>query len=227
MPRGQKAKVISKVEVENKSMTSRMTEENFDKLMLRNMVTEIRNGKKVLLKCDFYVTHFYIQGKKGTINIWKRGDTDTFGFSWVASNVQPYIDKCCQTNESNCFDFKSFGEFDEKLKQQFICKYHVSCRDIRDTRNEKNCSADYLISPEEQCAICLNDIQIHLLEETACGHKFCLSCLNTYVESKVGQRKIPCPTCRRNIRFCVHCENAKYVCDGVDGCLDEDDNDDE
>lgn len=223
MPKGQKAKVV-----ENSSMNSRMTEENFDRLMLHNIVSEIRDGKKVLLKCDFYVKNFYIQGKKGTMNIWKiMNEPDTFRFRWTQSNLPPYIDRCCSINaDEYCYDFKSFAEFDEKLKKIFICKYHVSCREER-IWTTTNCSADFLISPEEQCAICLNDIQQHLLEETACGHKFCLSCLNTYVESKGGQRKIPCPTCRRNLTYCSSCGNAKYNCEGFVDCHDGEDDDDD
>jgi hypothetical protein len=228
MPKGKK--VVTKTELEIKSVNSHIPEEKFDQLMLRNIVTEMRGGKKVLIKCDFYVKNFYIQNKKGTLNIWHTGlgstittEWDNFKCRWLPTNQPPYIDRCCSdVTDNQCFEFKNFKEFDEKLKKQFICKYHVSCRE-NFTCLETNCSADYLVSPEEQCAICLNNIQQHLLEETKCGHKFCLSCLNTYVESKVGHRKIPCPTCRRNLTFCPCCCNAKYACEGYEDCEVPDD----
>ena len=221
MPKGKK--VISKVVLENKSVNSHIPEEKFHQLMIRNMVTEMRENKKVLIKCDFNIKNFYIQNKKGTVNIWKIGgnaEYDKFKFCWRQINPPLYISRCCLPNGDNyTFEFKSFAEFDEQLKKLFICKYHVSCKD--------NCSDDYLVSPQEQCAICLNDVQLHLLEETQCGHNFCLSCLNTYVESKGGQRKIPCPTCRRNLKICNCCGKAKFKCEGFEDCGDSDNDENE
>lgn len=219
MPKGQKAKVS------DESMNSRMTEESFDKLMLNNMITEMRDDVKVLLKCDFYVKNFYIQGKKGTINIWKLGDSHTFRLRWMQTNRPAYLYKCCSENgDEYAFNFKSFGEFDENLKKFVICKYHSCCSQNNQHKQtySHNCSADYLISPKEQCAICLNNVEQHLLEETQCGHKFCLSCLNTYAESKKEQKKIPCPTCRRNLAICHCCGRAQFACRGFEDCIEED-----
>lgn len=210
MPKGQKTKVVETI-----SMNSKISKENYDKMMSDNIISEIRDGKKFLVKSDFSIQNFYIQNKKGKAHIWKLREQITFGFRWIPSNMFPYIDKCCEPeSDNNYFLFSSFEEFDENLKKQYICKYHVSCTN--------KCCAEYLTSPEEKCAICLNDIQIHLLEETSCGHRFCLSCLNTYVEKK-GEKKIPCPTCRRNIRWCHCCDGPMYQNNSA--CDHDDDND--
>jgi len=202
-PKGSKAKVESKVEskVENVSMSSRMTEENYDKLMSDLSSITIQN--------------FYIQNRRGEAHIWKMEPSITAGFRWTPKFELPYINSCAKPEmNNNYFLFSSFKEFDEKLKKQYICKLHVSCTD--------KCCAEYLTSPEETCAICLSDVQIHLLEETVCGHRFCLPCLNTYVESKTKQKDIPCPTCRGNLRWCYGCNRPKSKCDHPD---DDDDSD--
>jgi hypothetical protein len=187
-------------------MTSTVTRKNYEKMMSDNIISEIRNGKKYLVKSEFYINNFYIQNRKGDVHIWKLPETITFKFRWMPSKNSPYIDKCCETeSENNVFKFESFEEFETGLKNQYICKYHVSCGN--------NCCADYLTSPEEKCAICLSDVQIHLLEQTLCGHKFCLSCLDTYVESKRLGKEIPCPTCRRDLKWCYGCDNPNYLCD--------------
>jgi hypothetical protein len=200
-----KIDIVGRFSKRKKTMTSIITKENYDKMMKNNIISEIRNGVKVLVKADFRIQNFYIQNRKGNVSIWKIPETITFKFRWTPSNPSSYIDKCCdEDSENNVFMFESFEEFDRELKKQYICKYHVSCG--------KNCSADYLISPEEKCSICLNDIQLHLLEETKCGHKFCLSCLDTYVQSK-REKEITCPTCRRNLKWCYGCDNSKFQCD--------------
>lgn len=208
MPRGRKAKVINKVEVESVSMNSRISKENYDKMMSDLVSITIQN--------------FYIQNRRGEAHIWKKDCCDYSGFRWSPKFELSYINTCAKPEmDNNYFLFSSFEEFDEQLKKQYICKHHVSCTN--------KCCAEYLTSPEEKCAICLSDVQIHLLEETVCGHKFCLPCLNTYVESKtktkVIQKDIPCPTCRGNLRWCYCCNRPVSKCDHSDDDNDDDDDD--
>ena len=114
--------------------------------------------------------------------------------------------------ENHRFVFDSLEQFINKIKKLYVCPYHAFC--------PQDCSANRITSPEIQCAICLSDVQLHLLEETPCGHHFCLSCLAKYVNTKHNKEEdITCPICRRNIEHCYDCACAKFEC----GCVDEDD----
>jgi hypothetical protein len=88
--------------------------------------------------------------------------------------------------------------------------------------DQNNCACYRITSPIEKCAICLKDLQMHMLEETQCEHLFCLKCLNDYVKSRLNYNDdehehiiddgIPCPVCRRDLYMCEHCDYARFEC---------------
>jgi len=180
-------------------MTSSITKETYDKLETFDFESNY--------KC-FIIHKFYIDSTCGTAIIRKcHHDTvDKFNFRWSPDITNKYT-TCCTENDqyNNNFYFSSFEEFETKIKKQYVCKYHSHCPD--------NCPVNQITSPEEICAICLNNVQLHLLEETSCGHRFCLSCLDKYVKPKFEREEpITCPTCRRNIEYCSDCNNSNYEC---------------
>jgi len=206
-------------------MTSTITQETFDEIVKYKWTEDC--------KCDcereYVIRNFYICGKAGTATIGKAYSTPSevrFSFSWKCNKKNLYKLFCvrqCIANENNRFLFSSLDTFNKKVNKQYICPYHSYCPD--------NCPANRITSPQEKCAICLTDVQIHLLEETPCGHHFCLSCLDKYANAKWNkQEPISCPTCRRNIMHCDKCNCAKYeqcLCDLETPDDDDDDDEDE
>lgn len=157
---------------------------------------------------NFMIRNFYIDSTCGTAHFRKytKYSSDRFKFQWSPKNTNPYT-TCCTENDqyNNYFFFTTFEDFETKIKKQYVCKYHSHCPD--------DCPVNQITSPEEICAICLNNVQLHLLEETSCGHRFCLSCLGKYVRPKFEKEEpITCPTCRRNIEYCHDCNNSYYEC---------------
>ena len=180
-------------------MTSTITKETYDKLETFDF--DPHNG--------FMIRNFYIDREAGTafIRMFSEHSSHKYQFKWSSNKVNYYIVHCTDNDSyNNYFFFTTFEEFETKIKKQYVCKYHSFCPD--------NCPANQITSPEEICAICLNNVQLHLLQETRCGHRFCLSCLDKYAKSKSDiEEEITCPTCRRNIEYCHECSNPKSECD--------------
>ena len=190
-------------------MTSKITKKSYNEIISYNY----NRGHSVYL-----IRQFYISGKQGTAFITHNHDK-TFDFKWKRNIVNEYTNRCVnfgKTNLNNYFLFSSMQELNKKLTEQYVCQYHSFCPD--------SCPATRLISPTERCAICLVDVQMHLLEETPCGHRFCLTCLDTYVKSKLEPSdygcfaikegyNLDCPTCRKNIENCCNCSKARCQCE--------------
>lgn len=161
-------------------------------------------------KSRFFLRNFYISGKKGEAIFSKNSEkaSKKFCFTWLSHKKDTYRHKCQNYNNNNNMYNINFSEFDElieELDNKYFCQYHAYCFE--------RCSIERITSPKEQCAICLKEVQIHMLEETECEHRFCLSCLDTYVKSRIIHGIcIPCPVCRRDLQYCDVCENAKYNC---------------
>jgi len=182
-------------------MTSTITKETYAKLE----TFDFGSGDETK---EFVIRNFYIDRMAGTVFIRKFSEYASykFKFKWNTRMMNRYTSVCTNDCHNNYFFFSTFEEFETKIKKQYICKYHSFCPD--------NCPVNQITSPEEKCAICLNDVQLHLLEQTACGHHFCLSCLDKYVQSKIDKEEdVTCPTCRRNIEYCSECERSRYECD--------------
>ena len=181
-------------------MNSKITEATYQEIISHDYTKE----------SNFILRNFYITNKQG--NAYIKKNQGQFFFSWSPCKENTYINWCKSDNilyrVNVCFS--NFDEMNKKLEVQYFCPYHSYCRE--------RCSANRITSPEDKCAICLKYVQIHMLEETACEHRFCLSCLDKYVKNKLlpeGGLKdncILCPVCRRNLVFCNICVNAKYEC---------------
>ena len=199
-------------------MTSIITQETFDEIVKYKWSEDC----KCDCKRDYKICNFYIGGKSGTATFEKAHSTPPevrLIFEWQPKIRNWYKLACvrnCVIMENHRFVFDSLEKFIKKVKKLYICPYHAFC--------PENCPANRITSPEEKCAICLSDVQLHLLEETPCGHHFCLACLDKYTRSQMKkQGNVTCPTCRRNIEHCSECACAKFEC----GCKDRDDDDDE
>lgn len=190
-------------------MTSKINKKGYNEIISH----DYKRGHSVYL-----IRQFYICRKQGTAFITHSHD-ETFHFKWKRDIINEYTNRCVnfvKTNMNNSFLFSSFEDLNKKLKEQYVCQYHSFCPD--------SCPATRLISPTETCAICLSDVQMHLLEETPCGHRFCLTCLDSYIKSKLepgdygsfvikeGQI-LNCPTCRSNIENCRNCSRASWQCE--------------
>jgi len=70
---------------------------------------------------------------------------------------------------------------------------------IVDLTNEMNDNIT-MTSSAEQCAICLDTIIKEQECINNCGHRFCKSCLDHYLDSG----KTECPLCRQNIQYFEH-----------------------
>ena len=194
-------------------MTSQITKETFEEILDYDY-----NNYSL-----FLIRFFYICSKKGSVFIKKFSDDLTysrpkFHFEWSPNVKSEYSKRCVHfrdVDNNNTFCFSTLEELESGLKKQYICPHHSVCID--------SCPAGRIVSPEEKCAICLREVQLHLMEETTCGHRFCLPCLNTYVKSKLEQSEvygcmdvkkegIPCPTCRRNLKICIDCGYSMYAC---------------
>jgi hypothetical protein len=199
-------------------MTSTITQETFDEIVKYKWTKDC--------ECDsereYVICNFYICGKAGTATF-RKGysptDETRYIFSWKCNKRNSYTFACvrqCIAKENNYFIFTSLETFNKKLNKQYVCPYHSYC--------PENCPANRITSPEEKCAICLSDVQRHLLEETPCGHHFCLSCLDKYAKAKWRKEEpVTCPTCRRNIEDCFDHACPMYEC----GCKDDDGDDDD
>ena len=166
---------------------------------------------------------FYITGKSGTVRLEKYNEHFAkFKFTWFRKNTSKYVDYCVSNQDKHnqiYFFFSSFDELSETIDKQNACLNHSTC-------DENNCSAYRITSPIEKCAICLKDVQMHMLEETECEHLFCLKCLDSYVKSRLRYNDddnehiidggIPCPVCRRDLHMCEQCGYARFdcICDG-------------
>ena len=145
-----------------------------------------------------------------------------FCFSWDISRRDKYAEYCAikdmyekEYSHDHCFEFSSFEELSEKLAKEYVCPYHANC-----------CigfSVNRITSPIEKCSIFLREEQMHMLEETQCGHLFCLSCLDKYVKTRLNfvddedreciiEEGIPCPVCCRDINLCSECNHATFEC---------------
>ena len=165
----------------------------------------------------YLIRKFYISRKEGIAFITHSHD-NIFHFKWKRDIINEYTNRCVnfgKSNMNNSIYFSCLEDLNKRLGTEYVCQYHSFCPD--------SCPATRLISPPERCAICLQDVQMHLLEETPCGHRFCLSCLDTYIKSKLepsdyGSLKtkegqtLSCPTCRSNIENCKDCSKACYQC---------------
>jgi hypothetical protein len=166
-------------------------------------------------KSTFLLNNFYISNKKGEASFSKNHENfnKRFSFSWCPAKQSYYTEKCksqSSTFHMHDFHFSNFEELTEKLEIQYFCSYHAYCSD--------RCPIGRITSPEDICAICLKNLQMHVFEETECEHRFCLSCLDRYVKSRIlpeGELKencIPCPVCKRDLKYCDDCENPNYDC---------------
>jgi len=203
-------------------MTSTITQETFDEIVKYKWtkITMECSKCKCVAEREYEICNFYICGKSGTATIRKAYSNPPevrYDFHWEPKNSNWYKKACVSISSYNHrFVFDSLEKFIKKIKKLYICPYHAFC--------PENCPSNRITSPEVKCAICLTDVQLHLLEETPCGHHFCLSCLDKYTESQWNkQEDVTCPTCRRNIEHCNDCDCAKYVCE----CKDSDDDDDD
>jgi len=183
-------------------MTSTITKETYAKIETFDYGSEDETK-------EFMIRNFYIDNTRGHAHFRKfsKHSGDKFKFKWTPEKRNAYTSCCTEDHHdyNNYFYFTTFEDFEKEIKKQYVCKYHSHCPD--------NCSVNLITSPQEICAICLNNVQIHLLEETTCGHRFCLSCLHNYVRPKFEREEpITCPTCRRNIDYCSDCNNSKYEC---------------
>ena len=184
-------------------MTSEITQKTYD---------EFISSTKIIID----ISPFYISGKSGTVRLEKLRNNE-FKFIWFRNHTSKYVEYCVAHQDKHnhiFFSFSSFDNLSESLNKQDVCLHHSRC--------QGKCSAYLITSPNEKCAICLKDVQMHILEETECEHRFCLECLDIYVKSKLDytdddnehviEGGIPCPICRRNINLCINCEYARFEC---------------
>lgn len=174
-------------------------------------------------KKDLIIKPFYISRKKGTVLLEVNKFKDNvFCFSWDILRRNKYTEYCGikdmydrEYSHDHCFEFSSFEELSEKLAKEYVCPYHANCC--------IGCSVNRITSPIDKCSICLREEQMHMLEETQCGHLFCLSCLDKYVKTRLNflddedrecivDEGIPCPVCRRDINLCSECNHANFEC---------------
>jgi hypothetical protein len=85
------------------------------------------------------------------------------------------------------FQASSLDDFNEQIRS--ICPYHVNCGE------PGGCMAELITSPKVTCGICLVEQEVHLLQETKCGHHFHLKCLDELVSRSRNQSPL-CPMCR-------------------------------
>jgi hypothetical protein len=185
-------------------MTSQITQKTYDEFI----------NSAIIIKD---LTPFYISGKSGTVRLEKISNRDYNNFTWFRNHTSRYVEYCVAFKEKHnhiFFKFCSFEDLSENINKQDVCLRHSRC--------QGSCSAYLITSPIEKCAICLKDMQMHMLEETECEHRFCLECLDTYVNSKLTYTEdedenvidggIPCPVCRRDIQLCNDCNYSMFKC---------------
>jgi hypothetical protein len=184
-------------------MTSKITQKTYDQFIESiNLITDLNP--------------FYISGKSGTVRL-EKNSHGYYKFMWFRNHTSKYVEYCVAYQDKHnhiCFTFSSFEDLSENINKQDVCLRHSRC--------QGSCSAYLITSPIEKCAICLKDVQMHMLEETECEHRFCLECLDTYVNSKLNYTEdenehvidggIPCPVCRRDIQLCNDCNYAVFEC---------------
>jgi len=183
-------------------MTSKITQKTYDDFTYANRTV-------------IHIGPFYISGKSGTVRLEKL--SSDFKFTWFRNNASIYVEYCIPHHDKHnqiSFIFSSFNDLSKNIDNQHVCLYHSLCQD--------KCSAHLITSPNDKCAICLKDEQMHMFEETKCEHRFCLECLDTYVKSKLNYTDddnehvmdggIPCPVCRRDLQLCYDCEYARFNC---------------
>ena len=219
---------------ENQKMTSQISKETFDemKVFLQEAITkrkwfevyfEVYNTPDNLFK----IRNFYISGVRGSITFKivkvDRETIITYEFYYLPDKINLYNHSCVSDEEENSiFIFQTYEELQVALSKAYVCEYHSFC--------PRRCSFNRISSPKEKCGICHEEKELHLLEETACGHNFCLSCLGDYVRTRLrygGGRElvpkddIPCPVCRQDMQLCPDCKEAKFQ------CMCKNDNDDD
>ena len=198
-------------------MTSQISKETFDeiKVSLQKSLEAFLNGDHL-----FILRNFYISGVRGSITF-TTGIVDretktiiTYEFYYLPDKINLYNHSCVSDEEENSiFIFQTYEELQVALSKAYVCEYHSFC--------PRRCSFNRISSPKEKCGICHEEKELHLLEETACGHNFCLSCLGDYVRTRLrygGGRElvpkddIPCPVCRQGMLLCTHCNKACFQC---------------
>ena len=208
-------------------MTSQISKETFDeiKVSLQKSLEAFLNGDHL-----FILRNFYISGVRGSITF-TTGIVDretktiiTYEFYYLPDKTNPYNDWCVSDDylRAERIPFKTYEQLQVALSKAYVCKYHSFC--------QGRCSFNRISSPKEKCGICHEEKELHLLEETECGHNFCLSCLGKYVKTLIHYKSglglvlrgaIPCPVCRQDMQLCPDCKEAKFQ------CMCKNDNDDD
>ena len=204
--------------LKNKAMTSQISKETFDE-----MKVSLQESSKAFRNFDhlFIIRNFYISGVRGSITF-KIGIVDqetkaiiSYEFYYLPDKTNPYNDWCVSDDylRAKHIQFQTYEQLQVALSKAYVCKYHSFC--------QGRCSFNRISSPKEKCGICHEEKELHLLEETACKHNFCLSCLGDYVRTRlqsygggslVLMGEIPCPVCRQNMHICPDCNEAKFQC---------------
>lgn len=88
------------------------------------------------------------------------------------------------------FTFRNHDDFNERILSPIFCRIHVRCRPAI-------CSNGLIRSSKEPCGICFEPKEMHLMEQTCCGHMFCMPCLNKLASSTPD---LKCPICRGTLK---------------------------
>jgi hypothetical protein len=136
------------------------------------------------------------------------------------SRIGPYYEFCCvESTVLVCFQFNTYCDFISQFKkaEKLLCICHCDFHTLH--RIGEQCPALFDDGKNVVCAICQEEKPALQLEKTLCGHLFCLSCLNKWVDmenveiAKNGDYKAyRCPLCREDLGLCVDCLSPNKFC---------------
>ena len=152
-------------------------------------------------------------------------ELETITEASITIEYEPYEKHCVfdHNPKKYKFSFTTFEAFSEELetfsKQIMLgtCDYHVF-------HGGDTCQALFTSGRTEKCPICLIDFDIYKMQETECGHYFCIKCLNKWATNEMRNYQrfensgsdgddefFNCPVCREGLDLC-ECTYAKSKC---------------
>lgn len=134
----------------------------------------------------------------------------------------PYHEYCVYPAKTmKVFTFNDYSDFVSQFKkaEELLSTRHCTFHGLRCSGGEWCRVALCDDEGTTVCAICQEEKPTLQLEETRCGHLFCLSCLDKWAVSEYGKwakiddyEAFRCPLCREDLCLCLVCHEPRKFC---------------
>ncbi len=186
-----------------------------DKYMSDFKKEYIKNIANHLIKCEnlkddfieilqkniiFENKQIYLIEKQNLILNFSESEMKNYQSSVLSNKNNLYLSKlCCYPD--NFFQFNQILLQSNTISQykQIIDNFYNNSDHAIKIKNYILDNLDDYHLKENLCAICLENIKNNDYAITICGHVFCYSCINSYINSKQNE-VINCPKCRNSIK---------------------------